>query len=153
MTGFAPGNVMGQDTLATCAQIEDDNRRLVCYDRLTGRGPKGTSTPVPVAATAAAVTLPSTDPAADFGLSQQVIKERDPDQWVESIAAAVSNVGKGASGRYVVSLDNDQVWEQIETDSYPVLKPGDAVTIRRAAVGSFILAGPRSISWRVRRTR
>jgi hypothetical protein len=33
------------------------------------------------------------------------------------------------------------------------VRAGDTVTIRRGAVGSFVLSGPHSVSWRVRRVR
>lgn len=93
------------------------------------------------------------DPVADFGLSQREIEERDPTGWTESITGTVGSVSQAASGRYVVTLGNGQAWIQTNTDSYPVLKTGDAVKIRRAALGSYVLNGPRSISWRVRRVR
>lgn len=110
------------------------------------------------AAPATTVVPPATaasgnDPVAEFGLSQQAIKQRDPEGWVDSISGTVRGVTQNASGRYVVELDNGQVWAQAETDAYPVLKAGDAISIRRAAVGSFVLTGPRSVAWRVRRLR
>lgn len=162
----------GQDSLESCARISDDARRLACYDGLAGRVMQGTAVaaaPSPAPATAPEIaTAPATAPAAadappvaatpvavdrvaDFGLSDQARKEREPEKWVESITARVTNVGQTASDRYVITLDNGQVWVQSETNTRAILAPGDTVTIKRAALGSFKLSGPRSVFWRVKR--
>ena len=36
--------------------------------------------------------------------------------------------------RYVITLDNGQVWTQSETNTRQILAPGDTVTIKRAAL-------------------
>ena len=162
----------GQDSLESCARISDDARRLACYDGLAGRVRQGTAVaaaPSPAPATApdtAAVLAPApaaagaapvaaapvaVDRVAEFGLSDQARKEREPEKWVESVTARVTNVGQTASDRYVITLDNGQVWVQSETNTRAILAPGDTVTIKRAALGSFKLSGPRSVFWRVKR--
>lgn len=162
----------GQGSLETCARISDDARRLACYDGLAGRVRQGTAVavapspapatapetaavlaPAPAAAGAAPVTAApvAVDPVADFGLSDQARKEREPEKWVESVTARVTNVGQTASDRYVITLDNGQTWVQSETNTRAILAPGDNVTIKRAALGSFKLSGPRSVYWRVKR--
>ena len=158
----------GQGSLESCAKIGDDARRLACYDELAGRvmqgtvavaGPSSTPATVPVPAAAPAATTASpaaaapvaVDPVADFGLSEQTKKEREPEKWVDSVTARVTNVGQTAYDRYVITLDNGQVWAQSETNTRAILAPGDTVTIKRAAMGSFKLSGPRSVYWRVRR--
>jgi hypothetical protein len=161
--GAAPGAAWGQGSLEACAQVNDDAQRLACYDQLAGRAMTGTEVavsplPAAVAAPRAAAAAPpvaavpvAVDPVADFGLSEQVKKQREPEQWVESVTARVTNVGMTAYDRYVITLDNGQVWAQSETSTRAILAPGDTVTIKRAAMGSFKLSGPRSVYWRVRR--
>jgi hypothetical protein len=107
----------------------------------------------PVAAAEAAAPEVPADSAADFGLPMQVILERNSVGRVESINANVTVVTTNESGRFVVELDNGHVWVQTEIDTYPTLKSGDPVTIKRAALGSFRLTGPLKISWRVRRLK
>jgi hypothetical protein len=164
----------GQDSLESCARISDDARRLACYDGLAERvmqGPAAAATPSPAPGTTpeiATVLAPAPAPAAaaappvaaapvavdrvaEFGLSEQARKEREPEKWVESVTARVTNVGQTASDRYVITLDNGQVWVQSETNTRAILAPGDTVTIKRAALGSFKLSGPRSVFWRVKR--
>lgn len=168
MNGIAvllPLAARGDGPLASCVDIADDAARLACYDRIAGRpvsapapaAPAPATVPArsvaPPAAVAAVEPAPTKDPVAEFGLSQQAVKQRNPEGWVESITGTVLGVTQNASDRYVVELDNGQVWAQSETNSYPTLKIGDSVSIRRGAVGSFVLTGPRSVSWRVRRLR
>lgn len=158
----------GGDSLAACAEVPEDAERLACYDRLAGRismngsmevatvpaGIVSTAMAVdPVAAAEAAAPAVPVHSAADFGLPMQLIQERNSVGRVESINAHVTAVTTNASGRFVVELDNGHVWVQTETDTYPNLKSGDPVTIKRAAMGSFRLAGPLKVSWRVRRLK
>lgn len=158
---IGPDAVLAEDTLATCAQIQADAQRLACYDGLAGYGASGTAPPTapfnataPIAAAPdAAAAVAVANPAADFGLLQPAIKQRDPENWVESITAEVKSVTRNAEDRLVITLDNGQVWAQSETKPSAVLKPGDLVRIKRAALGSFMLVGPRSVSSRVRRVR
>ena len=57
------------------------------------------------------------------------------------------------NGVFVVTLDNGQVWLQSERDSRVQLAPKDAVTLRRATLGSWLLSGEQGIAARVRRLR
>lgn len=158
-----------QGSLEDCVQINVDSQRLACYDQLAGRVVQGTGSSSSLASgTAAATTgtaaagttaagttaaVAASDPVADFGLSDKAIKQREPEKWVESVTGKVINVALAASDRYVITLDNGQVWMQSETNTRQILSPGDTVTIKRAALGSYKLSGPRSVYWRVRRLR
>lgn len=163
VAGAAPVAAWGQGSLEACAEVNDDTQRLACYDRLAGRAISATSLPAtstPAGAAAATSAVPAAvaapvpvDPVEEFGLTEKAKQERAPQQWVESITARVTNVGLTGYDRYVITLDNGQVWTQSETNTRQILAPGDTVTIKRAALGSFKLAGPRSVYWRVRRLK
>jgi len=128
------------DDLSTCAGINDDSARLTCYDDLAGRprshAPKG---------------------AADFGVTEELKRRRDPEAWSaarpESITRTVKSVGRNASDRLVVTMEDGQVWLQIETKSHVPVRPGDVVVIKRAAMGTFMMLTPGSVSTRVRRVQ
>jgi hypothetical protein len=43
-----------------------------------------------------------------------------------------------SDGHLIFTLDNDQVWRQLEAEEI-LIKPGEAVTVSRASLGSFWL--------------
>jgi hypothetical protein len=144
------------DDLATCRGIADDRARLACYDAVAA----ATAVPVASAATPAAppvVPAPAPTAVELFG--------RDSDSAAEALGAAagvaplaglsatLTNVARAPDGRLMLTLDNGQAWSQVDTRRV-VLQAGDAVVIRRAALGSYLLStGRRQASVRVRRDR
>jgi hypothetical protein len=53
----------------------------------------------------------------------------------------------------VVTLADGQVWAQLDPDTRAKLKVGDTVTIRRAALGSYLLVTPSGMATRVKRLK
>jgi hypothetical protein len=166
-------------TLLACRGIIDQGARLSCYDALTDEsskaGPAPASapapTPAPVAAAAAPVatdgiaatasrpeaTPPVPSPEELFGRdpveSEGIVRHAAGIEPVDELHAHVANAQVDASGKLIVTLDNGQVWSQI--DSPPLnLKNGAEVRIHRAAMGSYLLTGAESKrSIRVRRSK
>jgi hypothetical protein len=118
----------------------------------------------PAAAAAAASTLAAApapvtaavvppDPAAaaqNFGLSSAPLHSAP--QSLQSIEARISEVGADRSLRSYVVLDNGQTW--LSTDGGMELNSGEQVTIKHAALGSFMLVATTSNhSYHVRRIR
>ena len=97
----------------------------------------------------AAPPAAATDDLQNFGLSPHQLNAGLP-QGPKSIKAMVTRVGGGGAGAFTVTLDNGQLWS-LEPDAS--LHEGDAVTIRRAALGSFLLVTPERRSYRARRLR
>jgi len=60
----------------------------------------------------------------------------------EAIEATVQRIISGG-GRAVFVFEDGQRWEQVEDRSTYNVRPGDRVTVRRAALGSFMLSGSR----------
>jgi hypothetical protein len=155
-----------------CAAQLDDAARLACYDAAFGR-PGVTSAPdasgsadaasatvaVPaaVAAPAVAATAVPADPAADFGLSEQAIRARDPELAKitdpDQISATVASLGQRPRGELIFTLDNGQVWVQSEVDRRARLKVGDRVTVKKGALASYLLVTPSGVATRVKRTK
>ena len=98
-----------------------------------------------------------TDPVDEFGLSEAAKRARDPEKakeiMPEQISAKVTKVGNRPTGELVVTLESGQVWVQIETVSKAMVKAGDTVTIKKAALGSYMLVAPNRVATRVRRVR
>lgn len=109
----------------------------------------------PLAAAASApaaapqLAVPSATPASPvekFGLSAERIEARRPQvaPEIESIESRVVAVQSLPRDRFVLTLENGQVWEQIEPTPRQRFYAGDAITIRKAALGSFLANGPHS---------
>jgi len=175
------GTAQAVDRAEGCVGINDDQARLACYDAAYGRVPAQAVPERAVAPAAAPASVAAAAPAAssvaapaaaspvgapaaagavsaeqarqEFGLpeSQKAGAETKPTE----ITAKVVSVGRhSVPGRWTVTLDNGQVWEQRETT--PAARrpsPGDTVTIRKAVLGSYLLNSPATGSSRVRRVR
>ncbi|HEY2779343.1 MAG TPA: hypothetical protein VGI90_01100 [Steroidobacteraceae bacterium] len=164
----APSN----DDMARCAAIAAPDSRLACYDALAHRPadkvsratvPPASAAPTPAAvattstAAPAAAAAASQAPAAvpnpadpkNFGLT--AAQQHTSDLGPKSIAAHISSVSSGQIGQTFVVLDSGQTWTVLDNDGR--LSAGDAVTIKRAALGSFLMVTPSNHSYRVRRIR
>jgi hypothetical protein len=136
--------------LNACAAIEAADARLACYDKLAGRS-GGTAAapaapPAGVAAAAAPVAAP-VPPKASFGLYSA--EHPTAPAVSQSFQGVVTDIGSNANGHATVALAGGQLWELFDSD--PVLAVGDTVTIRRAALGSFMLETPSKRTHRARR--
>ena len=133
-----------------CASVNSDSDRLACYDRAFGG-------PVKAGDDLGAGGERTTEARRDFGLSESDKRVRDPEaaraSRPDSIEATVSAVRPEMRGRFVVTLDNGQVWMQSESITHARLSAGDAVTIRKAALGSYLLVIPGRVAMRVRRVQ
>lgn len=131
--------------LARCAAIAAPDARLACYDTLAGRPP---------ARVAPALSAPS--PAADnsrnFGLTPAQARTA-PAPGPSAVQAHVAQIIQSATGygHPIVVLDNGQTWIFTEAPEDSRLRAGDAVSIKRAALGSFMLMTPSNRSYHVRR--
>ena len=98
-----------------CAEIESAEERLACYDAAAGAGEAvGTADD-------------------EFG-SQKTKQEIEGD----SLTSGVAGVDKDAYGKLIVSLENGQIWRQVESKRFMV-KVGQVVEIRHGTLGSYKL--------------
>ena len=148
-----PTSAQTSGTGAACASIEDPTQRLSCYDRAAGR-PAAPHASVPVAPAPAAAAAPAAGAATaaaanpqSFGLYKA--EHPAPPPPAATITGTVVSLGTSASGRATVTLEGGQLWELADSD--PLLAAGDAVTIRRAALGSFEMTTPTKRTHRVHR--
>ena len=144
-----------------CAGIAAADARLACYDALA-RGkpssPQGVDAATQgVTAATVAESAASAAPAAaaganaehTFGLSAHQLPAPPPGPT--HIKARVTQVSVGRLGTVSVELDNGQSWTFNDPDA--LLKSGDAVTIKKAALGSFLMTTPSRHTYRVQRTK
>lgn len=142
-----------------CVGIADDLQRLACYDAAFGRVAERAAAVTAGAdrATASAATAVIVDPVAEFGLTEAQKRAQDPERarqaLPESIEGTVASAGRQATGELVVTLENGQVWTQAEVLTQARVSPGDVVTIRKAALGSYVMVTANRVAMRVRRIR
>ena len=161
--------------LAHCAAINAADERLACYDSLARARPNpapaaaaapagvkatpqsagpGTmpasasaATAAPVAA-AAGTTAASTNPAAkSFGLTPHPAPQQGPDR----IEAQATRVDTDRLGNVHLSLDNGQIWTFNAPEA--LIRVGDTITIKRGALGSFLLTTPAHHTYKAQRSQ
>jgi hypothetical protein len=106
----------------------------------------GTAAPA-AAATGAAAAGATAGAANSFGLTKHAAPEPAPDH----IQAHVTRVDTNRLGNVRISLDNGQVWTYNDPDA--LIRVGDAVTIKRGALGSFLLTTPAHHSYKAQRSQ
>jgi hypothetical protein len=139
--------------LLACRALTDSAARLACFDHETAA-----LTAAPAAAVAAAPTAPAAlvstpaprnaapvlDAQQSFGLSGSAIAAHEEaagarPQKLAKLEARVVALALSGEGRTVFTLDNTQVWRQIESDGDMLAKLGDSATISRGLLGSYWL--------------
>jgi hypothetical protein len=131
-----------------CADITEDHARLACYDAaISTSGSARSSSP----------KQPSQPVTAEdkFGerriRAQETPKSAAPE--IKEITARITGISRRARGQLVLTLDNDQVWEEKEPSTYFPVKIGDTVSIKARSFGSFQLTAAGGRSTQVMRAR
>ncbi|HXC55040.1 MAG TPA: hypothetical protein VNU97_07080 [Rhizomicrobium sp.] len=158
------------DGMAKCAAVADNGARLACYDALNPQLKAAQAEPVPPPAPpapppAVADNRPWYDPGRIFGVSpgeqttpQQfggenlaapppppgtpAAPQNAPPPELDSITVGVTDYSFNPYQKFLVILDNGQIWQQLESDSGIAHfdKHGkNTVTISRGFIGSYNL--------------
>jgi hypothetical protein len=137
----------------TCAGIATAEERLACYDAISkGKAaPSPGSAPAPRAAAAPVprVPAPAASDPADFG----IVKRAPPPkaEVVQQIKAVVTTAELDPQGNWSLGLNNGQWWTFKNGEAR--VQIGDAVSIRRAALGSFLMTTASHHTYRVQRVK
>lgn len=138
--------------LADCAGMADAAARLACYDRLAPQfRPPAPPTRAEKESWFGLDTLFGGGEDKPQATPQAFGEERIPKtpeqraeaekQSVDSITAKLSDYAKNAAGKFIVFLDNGQVWSQLSSDSgkasFAKAPKDNTVTIERAFLGSY----------------
>ena len=159
-------------SLESCAAIEDPVERLACYDTLAGRLPADTgkasgiapSAVDPVApkadvivpaAPAVTPTVPAVEPTPDaeaiFGLEH---KQKPEEERPDELQLKWTKKKKDAYGKWIIILENGQVWRQTDSTRFSFTNSEQWVVISRGVLGSFFLGEPeRKVRIRVKRVK
>ncbi len=160
-------------TLIDCRAVNSAVARLDCYDQavdahkgLADQSSADVAAPATVTTSTAATSTPATSAApavpateisqeALFGKNvvevQKSVQEATGAKEIDRLEAFVSKVKFSASGKAIITLDNGQVWTQIDSSRLR-LSGFDKVVIKRASLGSYMLSKVGSkITMRVKR--
>ncbi len=153
--------------LQDCRNIADATARLACFDHAAA-SPARTAVPVPAAPAAATPTTSVATPAApvptavsqpaaapapaapvltpqeQFGLPERAVVAHEVAVGTRASAASkldahIAKITQAPDRRIVFTLDNAQVWRQLNLEGEMLAKAGDAVTISRGLLGSYWL--------------
>ena len=102
------------------------------------------ASPSPTPSAAAAPSAPKSPDVSAFGVRNGPLEakqaKREPERD-KKMLAVVSRVSTLPRGEVVVTLDNGQIWVQLEPSNFPV-KAGDPIEIDVGALGSYVLWQP-----------
>ena len=164
LIGAGATAAMAQDSLpgqlTACVAIPGVMQRLACYDRVAHSvspaiAPRSAPAQKPIAraAPSAVYVAPPLAAAAPAGLGSERLPQTAAAQRNQELIAAVTSVSYDPRGRFTVTLDNGQVWRQLEGDT-AVLQSTRISTVRisRGSLGSYDLnVIGRNASYRVLR--
>ena len=138
-----------------CVELEDDAERLACYDSAVGR--------LQQAEEAGELTTVSREDIEEvrresFGLSLPSLPRLalpslgGDDEELNRVTVAVDRVRADAYGKAIVTLENGQVWRQIDDTRVLAIRRGaEMAEIRRASLGSFKMKLDNGRSFRAKR--
>jgi hypothetical protein len=143
------------EDMARCAAIGAREARLDCFDALARQLSNKASPATPsVASTAAtpppgaAAAVSAADPK-NFGLT--AAQQHTADLGPKMITANIANLSSDQTGATLVVLDNGETWSVAHNDGW--LASGQAVRIKKASAGAFLMFIPSNHSYHVRRLR
>jgi hypothetical protein len=129
------------DRARQCATIQDSLQRLMCYDRVFAASAAAPAVAAPAAVVPVAPAQASGD-TARFGAEtlRRSEAERESEAPPSSITATVRELRQTRPNVFRVSLDNGQIWQQMDMDSLFILSVGDTVQIDRGRLGGYRMA-------------
>jgi hypothetical protein len=142
-----------EEALTECRHIEDIAERVVCYDGFVDSHFPTVSTDIVETITPPEITESNEVPDAQtlFGTTdaeaKRIVETTLEIEQIDQIAAIVTDVRESAIKKLTVTLDNGQVWRQLDSKRFR-LKSGEAVIVRKASLSSYLMekqSGGRSI--------
>lgn len=129
------------DALARCVQLERDAERLRCYDTIAGRALER-----PAARDEERESLETAESAPEAGPFPNSSESDEPEE--ESITRIV-RIDERPRGERTFELANGERWTE-QTRERTRFRVGDAVTVRRTALGGALLVREAGGATRVR---
>ena len=123
------------DGLRRCSRETDERQRLACFDALANALPKIKED--------------------QFGMTANIVQKRDPTGWhdpkKEEISGKIVALRQSATGQWIFTLDNGQVWIQADPNTNTRFVVGETVRLEHGAMSSLWLAADHGRMTRVKR--
>lgn len=125
------------EQLAQCRTVQNDLKRLVCYDKIGSDSfTQSVTREEPAIEVRSLSTNQLTTLSTDnFGVEHKEVTKNA----ATSMTASVIAIEKSKRGLWTIVLDNGQKWRQISSDGF-IIRKGDNIIIERGVFDSFMLA-------------
>jgi hypothetical protein len=145
---------------ADCASIEDDARRLACFDAsVSGKAipqmpsaPSAPPPPPPAAEPSSSPPVAAESPVAPSGDTSAAPETGFMGDEKIDLTTTIEAIHAGEKQKMVFLLANDQVWIQATPRPLP-FEVGDTVSVRNATLGGYFMRSEKGTSTRVQRVR
>ena len=151
LIGFGSAIYSENSTIEDCIKIEENEKRLVCFDLVTQTPAKSTEEPVVIKTIETqnkTILQKVKDQVKDFGLTKKQKKE------VLEITSKISRLKLLNSYNLLVVLENGQTWRSVEKIRRVRMKEGQTVKISEGLVSGYSLkVVDKKIAIRVKRIK
>jgi hypothetical protein len=151
LIGFGSAIYSENNTIEDCIKIEDNEKRLVCFDLVAQIQAKSTDEPVvikTIETQSKTILQKVKDQVKDFGLTKKQKKE------VLEITSKISRLKLLNSYNLLVVLENGQTWRSVEKIRRVRMKEGQTVKISEGLVSGYSLkVVDKKIAIRVKRIK
>lgn len=120
--------------IKACAKIAKDDARLTCFDQLAEQLLSTELSPLAEPLSTQKTQRQQTKSIEQFG--QEHIKSSNEHEL--SVDFTIKLLSKNAKKRWVITFENDQVWQQKDSE-YLSLSIGDEVQLSKGALGAIYL--------------
>jgi hypothetical protein len=138
--------------LSDCRKLTDDSARLACYDKAAAAFEQ--------AETKGDIVVVDREQARKvrrqaFGFSLPSIslfEKGESQEELENVGGVVASARQQGSGQWTIKLEDGAIWAQVDNNElFKTPKPGMAVKIRKASLGSYLMTIENQRAMRVKR--
>lgn len=133
-----------------CRKLEDPAARLSCFD--TSVAALETANEQKAVVVMSEETVQETRRGL-FGLTLPrlgLFGDSDEDEGLKELTTTITSV-RGGDGAWVLTLADGAMWQQTDGSYLRTPKPGQSITIRKAALGSYMAKVAGGIGFKVKR--
>ena len=151
LIGFGSAIYSENSTIEDCIKIEDNEKRLVCFDLVTQAAVENIKKPevaIPIKTQRKTIAQKLKDQVKDFGLTKKQKKE------VLEITSIITRLKLQNNYNLLVVLENGQTWRSVEKIRRVRMKEGQTVKISEGLVSGYSLkVVDKKIAIRVKRIK